>query len=178
MSTTSHHTFRPPPIVECIASGHCLGIGKKVYHPGKVCATCLQRYDCQQLRTWASNNAHTLALVGEEYKRRQTRRRNIESCNRYLCAFEDPDFEHCQWRRRDYNLRGTRLNCKRVGQKGRVCDKCWRRRERKVGVTQYFTRAALCHEELESVVTSPEDAGEGTEEEDDDDVEGYNTILD
>lgn len=177
MSTASHIDFKPPPIVSCIAQGHCLGIGRKVHCPDKICIACLKRYDCRQLRTWAHNNASALALVEEEYAIRQYRKQNTESCGHYLCCFEDPDFEDCRWRYRDLNLRGTRLNCKTVRQKGKACKKCWNRRERRFNVVQYFTPTALCHEELERSLTVSEDAGDGEEEEDDDDVEGYNTVL-
>jgi hypothetical protein len=191
MSTASRPTFKLPPSVKCIAQGHCLGVGRKVYYSKTVCATCLKRYDCQQLRIWASNDTSALALVQKEYVNRQLQKRNIESCNRYLCAFEDPDFEHCRWRHRDLNLRGTRLNCNTVRRKGTACKKCWNRRIRKIRVLQYFTPTALCHEELERIVRRPEDAGEGAVEEDqeeeeeeeddddddDDDVEGYHVTF-
>jgi hypothetical protein len=178
MSAASPPIFKPPPIVECIAEGYCLGTGKKVYHPEKVCETCLNRYDCQQLRKWASLNTLALAIIEEEYNRRQIRKDNIESHNCYLCAFEDPDFEHCRWRQLDFNLRGIRLDCKTVRHKGKACSKCWGRRIRKIGVLQYFTPTALCHEELERAVTRSEDTGGGAEEEEDDDVEGYNIVFD
>jgi hypothetical protein len=178
MSLASAPSFKLPPSVECISQGYCLAIGRKVYNPGKVCSSCLERYDCQQLRTWAYNNIDALALIEEEYRLKQTRKQNIEAHNRYLCAFEDPDYELCLWRRCDLNLRGTRLNCKTVRQKGKACDKCWKRRSRKIGVIQYFTPTRLCYEELERAVTTlDDDSGEDTEVADDD-VEGYNIVCD
>jgi hypothetical protein len=180
MSLASAPNFKPPPTVECIAQAYCLGIGKKIHNPAKVCSSCLERYDCQQLRSWAYNNTAALALIEEAYYLKQTRKQNIELHNRYLCAFEDPDYDFCQWRHRDLNLRGTRLNCKTVRRKGKACDRCWRRRGRKIGVLQYFTPAKLCYEELEKAVTTLAGSEEETEqtEDEDDDVEGYNIVFD
>lgn len=166
--------FRPPPIVECISQGSCLGIGRKVFNPHQICTNCLTRHDPQQLRTLANNHRTALALVDEELRRKYTVKLNIEAHGRYLCAFEDPDFQYCRWRRRDLNLRGTRLTCKVVGRKGAACKRCWRRHLQKIGIVQYFTPGGLCHEEADKVVSS---RSVGLEEEEDDDVEGYNEIL-
>jgi hypothetical protein len=40
----------------------------------------------------------------------------------------------------------------------------------------YFTPTGLCHEEADKTVTRPEDYKEGSEGEEDD-VEGYNSVL-
>lgn len=167
--------FRPPPIVECISQGSCLGIGRKVFNPHKICTICLIRHDPQQLRTWASNSLASLSLVDDEVRRKHIVQQNIETRGRYLCAFEDPDYQHCRWRRRDLNLRGTRLTCKVVRKKGAACAQCWRRHLQKIGIVQYFTPSGLCHEEADKFVSSRL-IGLGDEE--DDDVEGYNEILD
>lgn len=73
-----------------------------------------------------------------------------------------------------------RLDCKTLRRKGRACDRCWKRRIHKIGILQYFTPTALCHEELERIVTRSEGTGGEAEEDDDDDddVEGYNIVLD
>jgi hypothetical protein len=176
MSASSDFVFKPPPIVECIAQRYCLGFGKKIYHSDTVCISCLKRYDPQQLRIWACYNTAALAIVEAEVIRKQELKHNIELHGRYLCAFEDPDYQHCRWRYRDLNLRGTRLNCGTVRKKGKACDRCWRRRLRRIGIVQHFTPTGLCHEELDKVVTVPEETVEGADE-DDDDVEGYNLVL-
>jgi hypothetical protein len=175
MSLASAPCFKLPPTVECIAQAYCLGIGKKIYNRAKVCSSCLERYDCQQLRLWAYNDPDALTLIDDEYLSKQRRKQNVEAHNRYLCAFEDPDFELCPWRHRDSNLRGTRLNCKIVQRKGKACGKCWKRRGFKILVLQYFTPTRLCYEELERAVTTSDGPGEETGE-DDDDVEGYNIV--
>lgn len=167
--------FRPPPIVECISQGNCLGIGRKVFNPQQVCANCLTRHDPQQLRTWARNSRTALALIDQELCRKQVVKQNIEAHGRYLCAFEDPDFQYCRWRQSDLNLRGTRLSCKVVRRKGTACTRCWRRHLHKIGIVQYFTPSGLCHEEADKIVSL---RLVGLEEEEDDDVEGYNEILD
>jgi hypothetical protein len=179
MSGVPDSVFKPPPIVECIVQGHCLGFGRKIHCPDKVCNSCLKRHDFQQLRSWARNNATALELVEAEVLRKQELKQNIEAHGRYLCAFEDPDYQYCRWRQCDLNLRGTRLNCGSVRRKGRACSRCWRRRLRKIGIVQYFTPTGLCHEESDKIVTAPETAAEEeSEDEDDDDVEGYNLVLD
>lgn len=167
--------FKPPPIVECISQGNCLGIGRKVFDSHKICANCLTRHDPQQLRSWTSNSRTSLSLIDEEVRRKQTVKQNIEGYGRYLCAFEDPDFQYCRWRQRDLNLRGTRLACKVVRRKGAACARCWRRHLQKISIIQYFTPSGLCHEEADKVVSS---RLAGLEDADDDDAEGYNEILD
>ncbi|KAF2029085.1 hypothetical protein EK21DRAFT_68515 [Setomelanomma holmii] len=114
MSTASESVFKPPPVIECLAQGHCLGIGKKLRNFDTVCNNCLDRHDLQQLRVWANNNATALALINSHAERRQGRKRNLEAHGRYLCAFEDPDYQRCRWRQSDLNLRGTRLDCGRT----------------------------------------------------------------
>lgn len=173
MSSAAGAHFRPPPIVECLSQGNCLGIGRKVYSPHQICTICLARHDPHQLRIWANNNCTALNLVDEEVRHKQIVKQNIEAHGRYLCAFEDPDFQYCRWRRRDLNLRGTRLTCKVVHRKGVACARCWRRHLQKIGIVQYFTPGGLCHEEADKVVSS---RLRGLEEEEDD-VEGYNEIL-
>jgi hypothetical protein len=177
IASGSDSIFKSPPVVECIAHVHCLGIGKKIHCPDKICNSCLTRYDPQQLRTWANNNTVALTIIEGEVLRKQELKRNIESHRRYLCAFEDPDFQHCRWRYHDLNLRGTRLNCGTVRWKGKACEKCWRKRLHKIEIVQYFTPTGLCHEESDKIVTTLEGTGEGVEGEDDD-VEGYNLVLD
>ncbi|KAL6153357.1 hypothetical protein ACJQWK_11394 [Exserohilum turcicum] len=177
MSSASDSPFKPPPIVECTSGPHCLGIGKKVHVPHRVCPDCLQRHDPQQLRVWAHSNPGAILSINEETARKHVLKRNIEARGRFLCAFEDPDFQHCRWRLLDLNLRGTRLDCPSVRRKGTACTKCWRRRLRKIKILQHFTPTGLCHEEADKIVTrsaSPEDGSEGS----DDDVEGYNVLLD
>lgn len=174
MSSAAGVHFRPPPIVECVSQGSCLGIGRKVFNPHKICTNCLTRHDPQQLRIWANSNRTALALIDEELRRKYAVKLNIESHGRFLCAFEDPDFQYCRWRRRDLNLRGTRLTCKVVGRKGVACARCWRRHLQKISIVQYFTPGGLCHEEADKAVSS---RSVGLEEEEDDDVEGYNEIL-
>ncbi|PZD28670.1 hypothetical protein A1F96_05731 [Pyrenophora tritici-repentis] len=93
MSSASESPFKPPPIVECVSGTHCLGIGKKVYVPHRVCSDCLQRHDPQQLRIWANSNPAALLLINEETARKHVLKRNIEARGRYLCAFEDPDYQ-------------------------------------------------------------------------------------
>ncbi|PZD39605.1 hypothetical protein A1F97_05750 [Pyrenophora tritici-repentis] len=117
MSSASESPFKPPPIVECVSGTHCLGIGKKVYVPHRVCSDCLQRHDPQQLRIWANSNPAALLLINEETARKHVLKRNIEARGRYLCAFEDPDYQLCRWRLLDLNLRGTRLDCPSVRRK-------------------------------------------------------------
>lgn len=174
MSSAAGVHFRPPPIVECISQGSCLGIGRKVFNPKQVCTSCLTRYDPQQLRTLAKDSCTALALIDQELRRKHFLKQNIEAHGRFLCAFEDPDFQYCRWRRGDLNLRGTRLSCKAVRRKGAACTRCWRRHLQKIGIVQYFTPSGLCHEEADKVVSS---RLVGSEEEADDDVEGYNEIL-
>ena len=176
MSSAAEVLFKPPPIVECTSQGSCLGIGRKVFNPHRICANCLARHDPQQLRTWASNSRTALSLIDGEVYRKQIVKQNIESHGRYLCAFEDPDFQHCRWRRGDLNLRGIRLSCKVVHRKGAACARCWIRHLQKIGIVQYFTPSGLCHEEADKAAWSRSVGSE--EEEDDDDVEGYNEILD
>ena len=167
--------FRRHGIVDWISQGRCLGIGRKVFDLHQICTNCLTRHDPQQLRIWANNSRTTLTLIDEEVRRKHIVRQNIEAHGRYLCAFEDPDFQYSRWRRRDLNLRGTRLTCKVVRRKGAACARCWRRHLQKIGIIQYFTPSGLCHEEADKVVLS---RLVGLEDEEDDDVEGYNEILD
>jgi hypothetical protein len=174
---SSASPFSAPPIVKCISGNNCLGIGKKLHAPDLVCSNCLQRHNPQQLRIWANSNPGTISLINEESSRKQLSKRNIEACGRYLCAFEDPEFLHCRWRLLDLNIRGTRLNCSSVRRKRTACSKCWRRRLRKIGIVPYFTLTGLCLEEADRVLTESA-ASEERGEEEDDDVEGYNLVLD
>ncbi len=176
MASASESPFKPPPIVECISRSHCLGIGRKIYVPDRICAACLQRHDPQQLRIWADANTAALLLVNEETLRKHVLKRNIEARGRYLCAFEDPDFQHCRWRLHDLNLRGTRLDCSSVRKKGTACSKCWSRRLQKIRIAQHFTPTGLCHEEADKLVTRSAGSEEDIEGEDDD-VEGYNVLT-
>ena len=103
-------------------------------------------------------------------------KRSLEARGRFLCAFEDPDFQGRRWRLRDLNLRRYRLKCGFVRRKGAACAKCWNGHLQKVRIVQYFTPTGLCHEEADKVVTKLEGAEErinGGE----DDAEGYNVIL-
>jgi hypothetical protein len=161
--------FKAPPVIDCLSQARCLGIGRKTYNPYTVCLSCLKRHDPQQLRGWANNNASALALIEEQVNRKQEAKRRIEAHGRYLCAFEDPDFQHCRWRESDLNLRGTRLNCTTVRGKGKACKRCWRRHLQNVAIVQYFSPAGLCYEESDKIV---EVAEEG-----DDDAEGYNVVF-
>jgi hypothetical protein len=176
MSSAPDSLFKPPPIVKCISRNNCLGVGKKIHVPDLVCPDCLQRHDPQQLRIWAKNNTSVISLINEEASRKQISKRNLEARGRYFCAFEDPDFQHCRWRLLDLNLRGTRLNCSTVRRKGTACSKCWRRHLRKIGIVQYFTPTGLCHQEADRIVTGSVTLEE-KDEEDEDDVEGYNVVL-
>lgn len=177
MSSSSEPPFKPPPVVECVSQEHCLGFGKRVHVPNKICAECLKRHDPQELRICANNNQEAITLVDEELSRKQETKRNIEARGRYLCAFEDPDYEHCRWRRRDLNLRGTRTDCGVVRRKGAACEKCWGRYLQKIGIVQYFTPTGLCHEEADKAAQEQSESKSMTEEADDDDVEGYNTTA-
>lgn len=177
MSAVSEPIFKPPPIIECISQARCLGIGKKIHRPDKVCISCLKRYDPQQLRVRANGNPSALSLIEEEVNRKHETRRNIEAHSRYLCAFEDPTYQHCRWRESDLNLRGTRLDCTTVRRRGQACKRCWKRYLRKIGIVQHFTPTGLCHEESDKTVTRPEGTGKGTEG-GDDDVEGYDFVFD
>ncbi|KAF2131208.1 hypothetical protein P153DRAFT_288031 [Dothidotthia symphoricarpi CBS 119687] len=108
-SSTSS-TFKSPPTVHCLCRIYCLGIGRKVYRASQICPDCLKRHDPEQLCIWANNNPAAIHTVSEEVSRKQVSKQNIEAHGRYLCAFEDPDYRHCRWRRFDLNLRGTRLD--------------------------------------------------------------------
>ncbi|PSN61214.1 hypothetical protein BS50DRAFT_156352 [Corynespora cassiicola Philippines] len=174
--SSSPDSFKLPPAVVCIAGSHCLGFGKKVYSPSKVCIECLKRYDPQQLRAWANNNADALARIEAEVSRKEITKQNIEAHGRFLCAFEDPDYQFCRWRRSDLNLRGTRVTCNVVKRKGTACDKCWKGHLQKIDIVQYFTPTGMCHEEADKVATKSQPAdNEG--DDDDDDIEGYGTLL-
>lgn len=172
----SNSLFKPPPTVECLCQEHCLGFGKKVYNPNLVCDDCLKRHEPQQLYVWAQDNTSATLVINEEIARKQLLKQNIESHGRYLCAFEDPDFQHCRWRQSDLNLRDTRLNCTSARRKGAACSRCWKRRLSKIHIAQYFTPTGLCHEEADKAVMSSQGPEEGTGVEDDD-VEGYNAAL-
>ncbi|KAH8730365.1 hypothetical protein GQ44DRAFT_814270 [Phaeosphaeriaceae sp. PMI808] len=160
MSTSSEPIFKAPPIVECNTRRHCLGVGKKVHNSDKVCSNCLKRYDPQQLRVWANGSLAALTLVEEEVLRKQYNKQNLENHGRYLCAFEDPDFQYCRWRQIDLNLRGSRLHCSTVRRKGKACKRCWRRHLQKFQIVQYFTPTGVCHEESDRSVTRPIETGE------------------
>ncbi|KAF2689688.1 hypothetical protein K458DRAFT_131110 [Lentithecium fluviatile CBS 122367] len=180
MSLPTTPAFKPPPVVECMSREHCLGFGKKIYVPNVVCSSCLKRHDPQQLREWAQGNSSALHILDEEFAQKQQTKRNLEARGRYLCAFEDPDYTHCRWRRRDLNLRGTRMDCGIVRRKGTACVKCWRRHLHKIGIVQYFTPMGLCHEEADKAAEaskSKDDAVEDDEDDEDDDVEGYNQLF-
>lgn len=176
MSSICEPTFKPPPTIECLVQNHCLGIGRKINNPSKVCHECLKRYDPQQLRTWANDNFPALSIINAQVLQKHEVKKNLEAHGRFLCAFEDPDYQHCRWREFDLNLRGTRLNCTTVRKKGKACDRCWKRHLQKIGIVQYFTPTGLCHEEADKIVTSPKGSGAGTEAVEDD-VEGYNIIF-
>lgn len=176
MTSRSESPFKPPPVVTCLCQDHCLGIGKKVHNPNQVCSDCLTRHDPQQLRAWANNDAAALALIDEEVSRKQVLKDNIEAHGQFLCAFEDPDFQHCRWRQSDLNLRGTRLNCGSVRTKGAACGKCWNRHLQKIEIVQYFTPTGHCHDKSEQSVVRVQGPADATEEVDDD-WEGYNVVL-
>jgi hypothetical protein len=174
MTTPATFAFKPPPVVECMSREHCLGFGKKVFVPDIICNSCLRRHDPQRLREWAQGNTGALSILDEEFHRKQQTKRNLEARGRYLCAFEDPDFTHCRWRRYDLNLRGTRTDCGIVKRKGTACAKCWRRHLEKINIIQYFTPMGMCREELDKATEYAEaEALEGDEAgnlEDDDDL--------
>lgn len=176
LSPTSEQTFKPPPVVECLCQYHCLGIGRKVFNSHKVCLNCLQRHDLQHLRILAHGDTTALTVINTEATRKQTLKSNVEAYGRYLCAFEDPDYQYCRWRQPDLNLRGTRSNCVYVRRKGTACSRCWRRHLRKIRIIQYFTPTGLCHEAADQVVTRSERPEEDSEKIEDD-VEGYNLVL-
>ena len=176
MTSPSESPFKPPPIVLCLCQEQCLGIGKKIYDPSQVCFDCLKRHDLQQLRVWANNDTAALSIIDEESSRKQVLKRNIEAHGRFLCAFEDPDFQHCRWRQSDLNLRGTRLNCSSVRTKGAACAKCWNRHLQKIEIVQYFTPTGHCHELSDPTVVRL-DSTAGDTEGGDDDLEGYNEVL-
>lgn len=177
MTSSLQSPFKPPPIVQCLCQSYCLGIGKKVYDPTLVCPDCLKRHDLQQLRIWAKDNPAAINLIDLESSRKQVLKQNIEARGRYLCAFEDPDFQHCTWRQYNLNLRGTRLNCHSVPRKGSACARCWSQHLQKIEIVQYFTPSGLCHEEADKVVAKSEEAEAGIEG-GDDDVEGYDMVFD
>jgi hypothetical protein len=181
MTPPSSSGFKLPPVVECMSREHCLGFGKKVYVADKICDVCLRRHDPQQLREWAYANTRALSVLDEEFSKKQERKRNLEAHGRYLCAFEDPDYTHCRWRRYDLNLRGTRTDCGVVRRKGTACISCWKRHLQKVGIVQYFTPMGLCHEEADKMneaLREEESAAKDEEHNDDDeDVEGYDLLL-
>lgn len=187
MSVSAASAFKPPPVVECLSREHCLGFGQKVYVANRICNACLRRHDPQQLREWANGNRDAISILDEEYARKQNAKRNLEARGRFFCAFEDPDYMHCRWRRSDLNLRGTRINCSMVRRKGMACGKCWKRHLQKFGIVQHFTPLGLCHEEADkateslsaahSIVADEESFNEDDDDDDDDDVEGYNTLL-
>ena len=176
MPSASTPQFTPPPVVECISREHCLGLGKKVHSPNKICAECLQRYDLQQLQIWANGNVEAQAKMDEELSRKQMVKRNIEARGRYLCAFEDPDYHHCRWRRMELNLRSTRLTCSMVRRKGTACQRCWQHHLLRIGIVQYFNPMGMCHEEVDRAVPQRR-SSEASDEDDDVDIEGYNVIL-
>ncbi|ORY13631.1 hypothetical protein BCR34DRAFT_599797 [Clohesyomyces aquaticus] len=178
-SPSSSTSFAPPPVVECISDDHCLGFGKKVAVPNKICVECLRRRDVEQLRVRADGNMEALAVVDREVARKQGLKENVEARGRYLCAFEDPDYQNRRWRQDDLNLRGTRLDCSVVKTKGMACRKCWSRHLEKIGIVQHFNPAGLCHEEADKAVrgTMTPQAGSSTGEADNDDVEGYNILM-
>ena len=176
MTSSSDSPFKPPPTVICLCQNNCLGFGKKVHHPSHVCADCLKRHDPQQLRVWANNDTTALSLIDEEVSRKQVLKQNIEAHGRYLCAFEDPDYQHCRWRQSDLNLRGTRLNCKAVRIKGAACSRCWNKHLQKIEIVLYFTPTGHCHEEARRAVTRSEETEEGIEG-GEDDLEGYDEVL-
>ncbi|KAF2105366.1 hypothetical protein BDV96DRAFT_476721, partial [Lophiotrema nucula] len=119
--STSEASFKPPPVVECVSREVCLGIGKKIYSAEKVCSECLRCHDPEQLRCLADGNDQALAAIAEEVSWKQQIKANLESHDRFLCAFEDPDYELCRWRQKDLNLRGNRTNCSIVKRKGTAC---------------------------------------------------------
>ncbi|KAF2470773.1 uncharacterized protein BDR25DRAFT_303762 [Lindgomyces ingoldianus] len=172
-------SFKPPPIVECLSGEECLGFGKKVHVPNKLCMECLRRYDPEQLRLRADGNVEALGIIDEEIARKQQVKGNMEARGRFLCAFEDPDYQDRRWRRPDLNLRGTRLSCAVVKTKGMACGKCWRRHLEKIAVVQYFNPAGLCHEEADKVVGGilTSRSGSSAINDDEDDVEGYNIVM-
>ncbi|KAF2185230.1 hypothetical protein K469DRAFT_164749 [Zopfia rhizophila CBS 207.26] len=175
MESPSGPAFKPPPTVECVSRNQCVGMGKKVYTPNKVCTECLKRHDPAQLRIWANGNEEALNFIEQEVNNKRVMKENVESHGRFLCAFEDLDYHDCRWRLEDLNLRGTRLNCSFVRNKGMACEKCWSRHLLHIRIVQYFTPAGLCYEEADKAVLRSNDATEGGD--DNDDVEGYNIIL-
>jgi hypothetical protein len=176
MTSSESPQFKLPPVTKCISRDLCLGFGKKVYKPDKICSQCLLRHDPQQLKTMADNNLDALAIIEGEVARKQVLKRNMEEHNRFLCAFEDPDYLDSQWRRADFNLRGTRLTCSAVRRKGMACGKCWGRHLQKIGIVQYFTPTGMCHEEADKIALRTE-TSEMIGEDDEEDVEGYNLVL-
>lgn len=176
MFSSSETPFKPPPVVECTLQENCLGFGKKLHVLDKICADCLKRHDPQQLREWVAHNASALSLIEEESSRKQQVKRNIEARGRYLCAFEDPDYEHCRWRRPDLNLRGTRADCGVVKRKGSACEKCWRHYLHKIDIVQYFTPLGRCHEEADKAAPEAQEV-EATDEEEDEEPEDRDTSF-
>jgi hypothetical protein len=176
MTSADPLQFKLPPITECISRDLCLGFGKKVHSLNKICTECLLRHEPQQLRILANDNVDALAIIDKEIARKQVLKQNTEAHNRFLCAFEDPDYIHYRWRRRDLNLRGTRLSCSVVRRKGMACEKCWRHHLQRIGIVQYFTPTGMCHEEADKIVLQTT-SSESIENDDDEDVEGYNIIA-
>jgi hypothetical protein len=172
--------FKPPPTVECIINENCLSIGRRKPKPGVICGECLRRHDLHRLAEWAKGDTEAVARIEEELFRKQQIMSNLESRGRYLCAFEDPDFGHCRWREPDLNLRGTRTDCAMAKRKGMACSKCWSRHLEKIEIIQYFTPTGMCHEEADKVAALAKDSqvshAELYPDEDEEDVESYNTI--
>ncbi|KAF2708505.1 hypothetical protein K504DRAFT_435059 [Pleomassaria siparia CBS 279.74] len=122
-TSASVSLFKPPPVVQCISRDSCLGLGKKVHVPNKICIECLTGHDPKQLQIWANENVEALDTIEEEVARKQMSKRNMESHGRFLCAFEDPDYLDSRWRRSDLNLRGVGVSCASVKRKGMACRK-------------------------------------------------------
>ncbi len=188
MTSSSASPFKVPPSVECLCQRHCLGIGeqrlhlpriprpnrsgKKIHNPNRICSNCLNRHDLQQLRIWANGSLPATLLINQADRQKQVLKTHAEARGRFLCAFLDPDFQHCRWRLYDLNLRGTRLNCRPVRRKGTACARCWSRHLSKIRIAQHFTPTGLCHEEVDKSVSRSEGSEERTEGSEDD-VEGY-----
>ncbi|KAF2263229.1 hypothetical protein CC78DRAFT_534226 [Lojkania enalia] len=178
MSSSIEQTFKQPPVTECIAGEHCLSFGKKIYVPDKICHECLSGQNPGQLREWADDNPDALAIIELDIKNKQKTKENLEAHSRYLCAFEDPDYQHCRWRKEDLDLRDRRTVCLLVRRKGMACQKCWRHHLKKIELVQYFTPTGLCHEEAFKPSSEAESSDSRVGDNDDeDDVEGYNVIL-
>ncbi|KAF2016926.1 hypothetical protein BU24DRAFT_407018 [Aaosphaeria arxii CBS 175.79] len=204
---SQHDPFCPPPnatLCALVNEARCRSRFALEFSPSEICQPCLAFYDSVQLERYVINHDPDQSVMEIITKKRDAAQKMKETVenkhNKFLCAFEDPDFDGCKWRDEDFNLKLMRKGgeCTLVAVKGKACNYCWPRWMETVGttfnITDYFDASGILRDDDSESDDSVEDeqigtAAQGAEitvgddqdvvpsvETEDDDL-GYNIVL-